>query len=178
MNPINAMNALRTANREPMLASSLSPMFAPVFAGGPGFSRAFDELWKAIAEPASRQFSAGGALPAINAWEDDASVTIEAELPGFKPDDIDVSVVAGVLTIRGSRTIDLPDGASPLHRERHAGAFERSFKLAVPVDGDRVEAVMHDGVLRVTLPKSAAALPRRIAVKAVDNAQSFNSSNN
>jgi len=107
-----------------------------------------------------------GAYPALNVWEDASNLYAQAELPGLKLSDLEIFVTAGnQLTIKGQRSQpDVENGV--WHRqERGFGAFARLVTLPVQVDADRVEAKFMNGVLTVTMPKTAAAKPRKIAVK-------------
>lgn len=103
--------------------------------------------------------------PAINAWEDENTLTLEAELPGVLPEDLDVQVHGGnQLTIKGSRAATEGDGA--WHRqERGHGSFARTLKLPVDVDADNVEAELKNGLLVVKLQKRPEFQPRKIEVK-------------
>ena len=105
--------------------------------------------------------------PALNVWEDDENVYAEAELPGMRQDDLQIYVTAGnQLTLQGERKLG-EDLKGVWHRqERGFGSFSRTVQLPVPVEADKVEARFEHGVLRVTLPKSEQAKPRRITVKA------------
>jgi len=103
--------------------------------------------------------------PAINAWRDGSSLFIEAEIPGFRLEDLEVDAAAGALTIRGRRAEARPEGASAIRVERTATSFERSIALPVDVDADRAEASLRNGVLRVTLPIAETARPKRIAIR-------------
>ena len=106
-------------------------------------------------------------FPALNVWQDDANVYLEAELPGMDLSDLEIYVTGGdQLTIKGERRPADADGAKWLRRERGFGSFARVLTLPVPVDPDRVQARLTHGVLSITLPKSAAAKPKKIAVKA------------
>ena len=111
--------------------------------------------------------SMGGILaPRIDVAEDDRSVTLTAELPGVSESDIDVSLVGDQLTIKGEKRSEHEhkkdvQGFS-LHRsERSYGAFQRTITVPYRVDPDLVAAQFNDGVLRITLPKPADALPQR-----------------
>ncbi len=101
----------------------------------------------------------------MNVWENESSHFIEAELPGFRMDDIDISVLGDQVTIKGQRTPVEPANAVFLRRERRASTFARTFTLPNAVQADKVEASLADGVLLITLPKTPAVQPRRIAVK-------------
>lgn len=105
--------------------------------------------------------------PAVDIFETDArEIVLKAELPGLKREDIDLTVENSTLTIRGERRRD-PDVADErYHRiERQYGPFSRSFTLPATVDGGRVRAEYHDGVLTVTLPTREEARPRQIQVE-------------
>jgi len=80
-------------------------------------------------------------------------------------DTLELVIEGSVLTIRGERKIPDAEGAKCLRRERRRGAFAREISLPTPIDADKIEAQMRDGILRVLLPKAAAAQPRRIEVK-------------
>src|SRR3989442_1682152 len=83
-----------------------------------------------------------------------------------KPEDIDISLAEGVLTLRGERRMDRGDEAEHFHRvERSYGRFIRSFSLPVGVEQDRIAASYRDGVLTITLPKKMESRPRRIEVQ-------------
>ena len=103
--------------------------------------------------------------PALNVWEDDDTFTVEAELPGFKNEDVDISVMGGTLTVKGERKPEAPAGGVWHRRERVFGSFSRIVELGRDVDADKVEASFRNGVLTVSLPKAAAAKPRRIEVR-------------
>lgn len=106
-------------------------------------------------------------FPAVNVWEDGNNVYAEAELPGVSMKDVEVSVVGNELTLKGERKGGASEGITYHRRERGAGAFSRVFHLPVDIEADRVEATMRDGVLLVTMPKAAAAKPRKVEVRAL-----------
>ena len=103
--------------------------------------------------------------PPLNVGEDDQNYYAEAELPGMPLDALEIFVAEGnQLTIQGERKPADKTGA--WHRqERGFGTFCRTLKLPGEVDADKVEAKLEQGVLRVVLPKSEKARPRRIAIK-------------
>ena len=109
---------------------------------------------------------AGGAVPLVNVWEDDNALFAEADLPGLDPATLDVFVSEGnQLTIQGERKAPEVKGAAWVRQERPFGQFTRVIGLPALVDADKVEATYEFGVLRLTLPKSEAAKPRKITVK-------------
>jgi len=109
------------------------------------------------------------AYPPLSVWEDEDALYVEAEIPGVKLEDIGVSVADGdQLTLAGERNPMAPDRAAYLHQERGYGEFDRTITLPTAVDPDAVEAKYAAGVLTVTLRKSEALKPRRIAVRAAE----------
>jgi HSP20 family protein len=103
-------------------------------------------------------------FPALNVWEDGDTLYAEAEVPGVKPEDIDVSVVGGDLTIRGQRRGGQYEGMAYHRQERGVGEFNRVLRLPYEVDAGKVEAMLNDGVLLVKLPKAESAKPKKIRV--------------
>ena len=103
--------------------------------------------------------------PAIVAWDDPHALYIEAELPGFKIEDLAITFSAGELTIQGKRAETRPEGAALHRRERPTGAFSRTLRVATEIDASKVSATLVNGVLTVTMPKAEAAKPRKIDVK-------------
>jgi len=92
---------------------------------------------------------------------------IDAKLPGLRPEDIEISVEDGRLTIRGERSASSEISGESSHRvERRYGGFFRSIALPSGIKDDAIEASYDDGVLTITVPKAEQAKPRRIEVKA------------
>ncbi len=129
--------------------------------------REFNELFDAFASNGAVASPAFG--PAMNLWEDGGNYVIEADVPGFRMTDIEVSMLGDEVTIKGTRKAATPENATLLRRERRDGEFERTFTLPKAVTSDKVEATLNDGVLRVRLPLKPEAQPRRIEVKANTN---------
>jgi HSP20 family protein len=137
----------------------------------PGFGRFFglrnelDRLFEPLAE-----FARGSQLlrawnPAIDLYEDKDNVTVKAELPGLKKEDIDVSLHDGVLSISGERKSEEKfENAETYRAERFVGRFQRPVTLPSPVSADKVQAQYKDGILTVTLPKTEEAKPKQIEV--------------
>jgi HSP20 family protein len=91
---------------------------------------------------------------------------LHAELPGLSEKDVEISVTANSLTLRGERKADPPAGYTVHRKERSDLRFARSFTLPAKVDADKVVATMKNGILTLVLPKAPEAQPRQIAVKA------------
>lgn len=132
-------------------------------------SREMDRLFETVAPalaPVTVPGIAGSALvPPLNLWDDDQNVYAEIEVPGVRPDDVQVDVTADTLTIRAKRTIEHPQGSNVLRAERTSASFERSLTLPAEIDTGGVEATLREGVLRIVLPKAEHSRPRRIEVK-------------
>jgi len=105
-------------------------------------------------------------FPPLNVWEDAETVTVEAEVPGMKLENLEILIQGNELTIKGRRELTSEDGAVFHRRERGIGEFARLLTLPVAVDAERVEATLKDGVLRVVMPKAQDARTRKIVVKA------------
>jgi HSP20 family protein len=109
------------------------------------------------------------AFPALNVWEDEQSLHVEAELPGFSMENLEITTLGNELTIAGSRTEAAAEGATFHRRERATGGaseFKGTLRIGMPIDVEKVTAKLEQGVLTVTLPKAAVAKPRKIEVKA------------
>lgn len=102
---------------------------------------------------------------ALNVYEEGDDFVVEAQLPGMRPEDIQVTVDRGTLTIRGeTRAEQERRERNYLIREQRRGSFTRSLRLPESVDPDSVQASFENGVLRLTFKRTEQAKPRRIAV--------------
>lgn len=104
--------------------------------------------------------------PAVDIYETESSLMIEAELPGVDPKDIDVSIDDGVLRLRGERKMEKEVKEENYHRvERAYGVFERSVRLPSEVNPDTVKADYDNGVLKVSLPKVEPKKAKSVSIK-------------
>jgi HSP20 family protein len=110
----------------------------------------------------------GGAwAPAVSVEETENELILTAELPGMKPEDVDVQIENNILTIRGQKQEERKedDEGRRYHLwERSWGSFERSFTLPRTIRGDDVSAEFEDGLLHIRMPKAPEARSRRIEV--------------
>jgi HSP20 family protein len=111
----------------------------------------------------------GGGFPALNVWEDDRNIYVEAEVPGMKMDDLELTVLGNELTIKGCFRETKREGVSYHRRERGGGSFTRVLRLPVDLDAEQVQAGLENGVLTVTMPKAASAKARKIEVKTLNS---------
>lgn len=91
---------------------------------------------------------------------------LSAELPGVSEDDLKVEVSAGLLRISVARDLEVPAGYQTRRRERRAFQVSRAFRLPAAADTDSAQAELRNGVLTLTVPKTAKPAPRKIPVKA------------
>lgn len=103
--------------------------------------------------------------PAVDIIETEAGITVLADMPGVSKERLAVRIDADNLTIEGSAQIDVPDKLEPLHSEIRNPYFRRTFTLSRELDAAKTEASLKDGVLRLHIPKSEEARPRRIEVQ-------------
>lgn len=106
-------------------------------------------------------------FPAVEVREDDDNYYIFAELPGFTPEAVDVTVEGDVLTISGERKADaVENGQSVRFSERVTGSFTRRLTLPNMSAGEVAEARMENGLLKITIHKAEVNKRKRISVKA------------
>ena len=104
--------------------------------------------------------------PAVDIVETEDALTLKADLPDVKTEDLDIRVENGTLTLRGSRKFEKDTTVKGYHRiERSYGDFVRSFALPPTVENDKVGAEYKNGVLTITLPKKETAKPRQVKVE-------------
>jgi HSP20 family protein len=104
-------------------------------------------------------------VPAVDIFETDGAITVLADMPGVKPDQLEIDLRDNVLTLTG-RVATAPSGETDVLREYGAGTFLRQFTLAESIDQAKIDAKLADGVLRLELPKLERAKPRQITVRA------------
>jgi HSP20 family protein len=107
-------------------------------------------------------------VPVVDIRETKDAIDVVAELPGMRPEDVEVNVENNILTIAGEKKQEVTesgDGAEYHLIERRCGRFERSFTLPRTVDAEKIEARVEHGLLTITLPKAEAAKPRRVQIR-------------
>jgi HSP20 family protein len=104
--------------------------------------------------------------PAIDIHQDENNVTINAEVPGCEPDDIDISISDNTLTITGEKKLESEKKEKGYyHLERTYGNFRRELTLPSDIDTEKIDASCKNGVLSITLPKTEKAKPLKVKVK-------------
>ncbi|MBT5227820.1 MAG: Hsp20 family protein [Proteobacteria bacterium] len=106
-------------------------------------------------------------MPAIDVSENEGAYLVKAELPGVAREDLDVTIKDGVLAINAERKKEKKDDKDGrvIREERYYGKFVRSLRLGSDVDESGIEAHYEDGVLNLSLPKTAEVKPRKVDVK-------------
>lgn len=108
-----------------------------------------------------------GAAPALDIRENEGAFVVTAALPGWKPEQVDISFEKGVVTLKGE--VDAPsedsDDKERVHvREIRHESFARRFSLPVEVDADKATAVFENGLLTLTIPKAEVVKPKQIKI--------------
>lgn len=131
----------------------------------------FDELNRAFHEANQATESDNSVVetshwaPAVDIKENAGNFTVYADLPGVEPEDIDISMEDGVLTVKGERNFSHDEANENYTRtERVSGSFYRRFTLPETADSENITATHKNGVLALSIPKMEKAQPRRIQV--------------
>jgi HSP20 family protein len=106
--------------------------------------------------------------PAVDIKENDNEIRLDLELPGLKPEDVEITAENGVLTVRGEKQVERKEGDESRYQiiERAYGTFMRTFQLPQGIDADQIKAEFNNGVLSLHIPKAALPQPKRIQINA------------
>lgn len=134
------------------------------FADMADLRRRFDRLFEETGD------ESGAWLPSVDLIRSEQGLTLKADLPGLKPDEVSIEVDDGILSVSGEHSEETKSEQERfMRRERRTGAFRRSMALPEGIDADQIEAAFRDGVLEVTIPlpeKEEARGPVKITPKA------------
>jgi HSP20 family protein len=126
-------------------------------------NRLFDDAgrgWRADEPSATTTWS-----PAVDIYETENEIMVQAELPGVDRKDITLSLENNVLTLKGERRFEKETKQENYHRiERSYGAFSRSFSIPAIVDDEKIRADYKDGILKIALPKKELVKPKQIKI--------------
>ena len=107
--------------------------------------------------------------PAVDIKEEADKFVLHADIPGVKPEEIDISMEAGVLTIKGEKNTEATTEKENYKRvERTYGSFYRRFSLPDTANAEAISAASKNGVLVITIPKREAVQPKKISVSSAD----------
>jgi HSP20 family protein len=130
---------------------------SPIF----GLRREIDRLF-------DDTFTRDGAswAPAVDIKESENEISLDLELPGIKPEDVDITAENGVLTVRGEKKSERKEGEESRYHvvERTYGSFFRTFQLPQGIDEDQINAAFEHGILSIHIPKAALPQPKRIQI--------------
>lgn len=125
-----------------------------------------ERMFRQVFGESDRPSTAGAWSPALDVEEDENAFRLYVELPGVRPEDVDVTLEENVLTISGERNFYSERNADGFRRiERAFGRFHRAVRLPDRVDNEKVDAHYEGGLLTITVPKAEEAKPRRIQVR-------------
>jgi HSP20 family protein len=149
--------AFRGTGLSPFAGSGFPPLF--------GLRREIDRLFDTAFTGESSSTSTRWA-PAVDIREDNKQIALDVELPGIKPENVEISVENGVLTISGEKRVERKEGEEGRYHvvERSYGSFMRSFQLPQGIDENQINADFHEGVLTIRIPKAALPQPRKIQI--------------
>ena len=130
--------------------------WSPFFDG----SEDYEDLFPALRGERS------GFVPAVDMYQDEKNVIVEAQMAGIDPDNVAISIENDILIIKGeSEKISEVDDKNYYKKEIKRGSFYRTIQLPTHVAGDKAEAESNDGVLKIIIPKLGEAKPKIIKIK-------------
>jgi HSP20 family protein len=128
-------------------------------------NRVFDNFFREPFGSMTESLGWGQVGPSIDVSESDAEITLQAELPGVDPKDLDITVTADRVTISGEKKETVEKSEKSYHqKEIRTGKFTRTLALPSSVDPDHVSAEYKNGILSVRLKKHQMAAGRKVAV--------------
>jgi HSP20 family protein len=121
---------------------------------------------------------AQNATPSVDVVENDNEILVKAELPGIKPEDVDIRVEGNLLSLRGEYKEEHENKEGEYHvKELRQGSFARTIPLPTTVNVNNADAQFENGVLTLRLPKHEEAKPKKINIKAGNGSKQLNQNN-
>jgi len=153
------------------LTSRVSQALKPFFTRDPfaGFQKEMDDLLSRFqADFTSNGNGLAAAIsPSVDLSETDEALQLRMDVPGIKPEEINIEVSGDTIRISGEHAEEKEEKGKTFHRlERRTGSFARALTLPAAVKENQVSAEVADGVLTITLPKTEVSKPQKITVKA------------
>lgn len=108
--------------------------------------------------------SCKGAYPFIDLFKNGDDAIVTAELPGLKKEDIHIEIKDNLFRIWGERNVNYPENSSVHRLERRGLKFDRTIKLPLKADLEKVKAEYNNGILKVTMPRAESDKPKQIKV--------------
>ena len=103
--------------------------------------------------------------PAVDIFEDETGITVQADMPGVSCDRLEIQVDRDTLSIEGKAEIPMPDGLEALYADVRSTRYRRNFSLSHELDGEKADATLREGVLTLRIPKREQYQPRKIEVR-------------
>jgi HSP20 family protein len=126
----------------------------------------FQKMQNEMAWAFGSQGNYQGDFPAVQIYSDKDHLILRADVPGLSKEDMELSITEDVVTISGEiKKIELAEGSRIVKRERRSGKFQKTVELPYPVDSERSEAVLKNGVLTINFPIKETVKPRQIQIK-------------
>lgn len=125
-------------------------------------NRLFEDMWRDFDVPFARHGAMALGWPAVDLLETDDQLTVAVEVPGMSEKDLEVQFVDNTVIVSGERRLEREDGRRA--SERYYGRFERRIPLSAEVDPDQAKGEVRNGVLTITLPKTAQSRAKSIPV--------------
>lgn len=126
-----------------------------------------DQLFQSLGPETARLSGDEFASLPVDIRQTDEAFVIEASVPGFRPEDVEVTFADGLLTIKGNRTAETEDkNGAYVRRERRRISVFRQVGLPAEVRDDQISATFDNGVLKITVPRAEKAQPKRITITA------------
>ena len=119
----------------------------------------------AVQKNSDRGTAAQHVVPPVDVFENDASITLLADLPGVAREQLHVRIDGDTLVLEASATASGPEQMELVYGEARNPSYRRQFTLSRELDAARIEAQLRDGVLRLTIPKAEESRPRKIQVQ-------------
>lgn len=155
--------------------TSLIPRFDPLFSDLDAWNQRLSRMFnREVPARTDREepLMTGTWLPPVDIIEGKEKITLRAELPGFKDDQVELTVEDGVLSLKGERKLEKETSEQNYHRiERSYGTFVRSFTLPTTVDQTNIQASFADGILSIEMPKREESRPKQIKIAAGSGAR-------
>ena len=123
--------------------------------------RLFDDTWvptRRRVQDRERVYK----LP-LDAYVTPEEIVVVANMPGIKPEDVEITLEGDTLTLKGVRPGSM-ENVDYVLQERVGGAFQRTLNINVPIDADKADARFENGILTLTIPKAEAVKPKTIQV--------------
>ena len=120
---------------------------------------------QAVATPAEQTKPGPVFTPSVDIFETEKAITLMADMPGVKAEDLNVDLRDDTLTLTGEVNPSVKTPGDKVYEEYETGRYYRQFSLSEVIAQEKIDAQLKDGVLRLTLPKVEKATPRRIEVK-------------